>query len=148
VGAAAMFVAGEIDCREGLVAAVDKGRHPDLDAAVAAAVDLYLAAVQAAARRRRLRWALVHAVPPVRAETRATVRRFNAALGGAARACGGVVRFLDMEAALLTGGGGGLRGDLELDGTHLGPGYVTVLQACLDTHAAGDSTPPPDWSLL
>jgi hypothetical protein len=143
-GAAAVFVCGEIDCREGLQAAVDKGRHPDLAAAIAAAVDFYVAAVAAAGRRRRLRWALVHPVPPVRAETRGTVRRFNRALEAAVRACPPLV-FLDVEAQLLVPDGSGLRAGLELDGTHLGPGCAAVLEAALNLHAPGDPARPADW---
>ncbi len=143
-GAAALFVCGEIDCREGLRAAVDKGRHPDLAAAIAAAVDHYVAAVAAAARRRRLRWALVHPAPPVRAENRDTVRQFNRALAAAVRACPPLV-FLDLEAELLAPDGGGLRAGLELDGTHLGPACVAVLEAALNRHAPGDPPRPADW---
>jgi hypothetical protein len=69
---------GEIDCREGLLLAVDKCKYDSLEEGIQATVDIYIAVLRSLiARGMEL---FVHPVPPVLNETRHIVMPFNAAL--------------------------------------------------------------------
>ena len=75
---------------------------------------------------------LVHPVVPVIDETRPLVKQYNAILRAAVRELGhSRIRWLDgvFEGLLDAQGGGGLRAQFRLDGTHLHPSYVTELLA-------------------
>jgi hypothetical protein len=54
-GAHALFLFGEIDCREGILMAVEKGRYKDAEEGVAVTVDHYLHRLQALRRDAGLR---------------------------------------------------------------------------------------------
>ena len=141
-GAAVVACAGEIDCREGLLHAVARGRYDSLPAAAAATAALLVAELQRLAAQRRF-ILYVHPVPPVLDVTRPVVRLFNAALRDAVRATSAApaparLRWLELQAPLLadeqaggSGGGGGLRPEYALDGTHLSPRYVELLAMAL-----------------
>ncbi len=72
----------------------------------------------------------VHPVPPVLRETRGMVVQFNAALRWAVAAAP-PLDWLDCFGAMLSPGGDGLAEGLGLDGTHLSPAYVRLLEAAL-----------------
>eukprot|EP00727_Mastigamoeba_balamuthi_P014673 m51a1_g9831 hypothetical protein (439) ;mRNA; r:1924617-1928164 len=139
-GARVVVLFGEIDCREGLLVAVDKCRYDDVAAAIRAVVALYLRVLVRLADQRRFR-ILVHPAAPVLNETRAVVMAFNAELGRAlAELADARVRFLDLAPSLL-GGDGALRPDYALDGTHLAPCYVPrVLEPAVLALCAAPST--------
>lgn len=128
-GSRAVFAFGEIDCREGMLRAVEQARYDSLDEAVAASVAVYVAAVARAARRRRLSAVYVHPVPPVLDATRPVVTRFNLCLQAAVKSAPGM-RWLDFWPRLL-GDDGALRDEYTLDGTHLSPAYLDLLEAAL-----------------
>ena len=140
-GAAVVASVGEIDCREGLLHAVARGRYDSLPAAAAATAALLVAELQRLAAQRRFAM-YVHPVPPVLDVTRPVVLLFNAALRDAVRATASAatpgtacLRWLELQAALLDdgagGGNGGLRPEYALDGTHLSPRYVELLAMAL-----------------
>lgn len=135
-GAQLILVAGEIDCREGLPGAVQKGRHDSLEAAIAAAVAVYVGVLSGLAARGFE--VFVHPPPPVLDVTRHIVAPFCAALRSAVLAAaaarpgaGGRLHWLDLYEALLAPGGGALADGLTLDGTHLAPAYVAHLDDAL-----------------
>jgi hypothetical protein len=72
---------GEIDCREGLLLAVDKLKYSDMDEAMSVLADIYLEVLLGTVRRHDLR-IYVHPVPPVLKETRHIVTAFNDLMKG------------------------------------------------------------------
>ncbi|KAL6749527.1 hypothetical protein V8C86DRAFT_2844258, partial [Haematococcus lacustris] len=131
-GAQLVLVLGEIDCREGLLLAVQKCKYGTLDEAMTATIDIYIALLTDLIASREYE-IFVHPVPAVLNETRAVVRPFTAMLKqrveAAARAKPALSRlhYLDFADALLTPDGAKLDPALAFDGTHLSPSYVRHL---------------------
>ncbi|EOD38565.1 hypothetical protein EMIHUDRAFT_224320 [Emiliania huxleyi CCMP1516] len=121
-GADVVFAFGEIDCREGLLLAVERARYRDLAQAIDTVVDIYIRTLRRLAARRRFNIL----VPPVLPETRAVVKQFNAALRRAVERASPVLAWLDFFEQLLTPAGDALADGLALDGTHLNPQYVRL----------------------
>ncbi len=67
---------GEIDCREGLLLAVDKLKYGDIQEAMGVLADIYVEVLTRTVRERNLH-VFVHPVPPVLNETRHIVTPFN-----------------------------------------------------------------------
>jgi tetratricopeptide (TPR) repeat protein len=129
-GAAVIFAFGEIDCREGLLVAVERAKYADLAEGIATTVEVYVSTlVRLVARRGFV--AMVHPVPPVLNETRPVVKEFNAALAARVRR-EPTLRWLDFFDKLLTDDGERLADGLALDGTHMHPAYVNVLEEALE----------------
>ena len=151
-GAEVIFIFGEIDCREGLLVAVEKCRYKDVDAGIAATVDIYMrkmAEIQSASGMT----IFVHPVPPVLDVTRDVVRRFNVVCKERVEAAQNPsIRYLDFEDQLLgpdgecpaaphrtralsnqaAGRAGKLVEGYGYDGTHLHPDYLPILEAALE----------------
>ena len=128
-GAPVVFIFGEIDCREGLLVAVERMRYPDLEAGVAHTVKIYIGVLKALAASRKLT-VLVHPVPPVLNETRHIVKLFNAHLRDAVNREKSL-HMLDFFDQLLTSDGAALADGLRLDGTHMHPDYTRLMEAAL-----------------
>ena len=128
-GAPVVFLFGEIDCREGLLVAVERKRYPDLDAGIAFTVGIYMKVLKSLVATRRFD-VQVHPVPPVLNETRHIVNKFNAQLVAAVKK-EKALRMLDFFDNLLTPDGGALKEELKLDGTHMHPRYVELLDKAL-----------------
>lgn len=79
-GAQAIVTLGELDCRSGLLAAVHKGVHPSLHAAIQSLVQLYCTLLESLLAERQLAALYVCSVPPVMPETRCVVMAFNSNL--------------------------------------------------------------------
>ncbi|BBM97340.1 hypothetical protein MPTK1_1g04980 [Marchantia polymorpha subsp. ruderalis] len=99
---------GEIDCRDGIIGAVEKGKYQDIEEGVQATVDLYIDILQKLVTERRFEL-FVHPIPPVLNETRPLVQTFNRILEQrllfykkAHPAIGGRLHWLDFVADLLT----------------------------------------------
>lgn len=75
-----IFMFGEIDCREGLLLAVDKLKYKDVQEAMDVLADIYMEVLTQTANKRGLR-VFVHPVPPVLNETRHIVNPFNDLMG-------------------------------------------------------------------
>ena len=78
-GSPVIFCFGEIDCREGLLIAVERMRYPDLEAGVVHTVKIYISVLKGLATSRKFK-VLVHPIPPVlnvatRADRTRTVTR-------------------------------------------------------------------------
>jgi len=138
---AVVAVVGEIDCREGLLASVARGRYDSLEAAARATAALLVAELQRLARSRRFE-VYVHPVPAALDVTRPLVQLFNAALREAVLATAAAdkaaaapaaprLRWLELQPALLSDDGAALRPEYALDGTHLSPRYVELLAMAL-----------------
>jgi len=148
MGAQVIFNFGEIDCREGLLVAVEKGRYENVEQGVHIAVDVYIKALQEQQHHKNLR-VYVHPITPVLDVTRPTVKMFEACLreritiaNAAARKAAGVsaaassgpasaaktdLIYLDFFKELLTPDGAGFNMAFHLDSTHLKPTYVPAL---------------------
>ena len=72
---------GEIDCREGLLTAVEKCKYDSMEEGIATTVDIYLGVLRRLLKRGMELF--VHPVPPVLNETRHVVIPFNRALKAA-----------------------------------------------------------------
>jgi tetratricopeptide (TPR) repeat protein len=138
-GGTALLVLGEIDCREGLLVCIEKGRYASLEEGVAVVVKIFLDEVLALVRRKRLRRVLIHPVPPVLNATRHIVELFNPIYRRAVEQlpADANVAWLDVYDALVEPRQGPLpdcvsafqlRPQYNLDGTHLNPRYVELLK--------------------
>ena len=127
--AALLFCFGEIDCREGLLQATEKAKYPTIEAAIDACVTVYLKQMVAVAKEKGVRlgarlW--VQPVMPILDVTRAVVTLFNRRLRAAVEA-NGRVRWLDLEGELV-GSDGKFVKRYSLDGTHIHPQYVQLIE--------------------
>ena len=128
-GSSVVFCFGEIDCREGLLIAVERMRYDSLAAGVAFTISIYVKVLKALAKERKLK-VLVHPVPPVLNETRHIVKLFNSHLA-TALAREKSLTYLDFFDEMLSPDGNHLADGLALDGTHLHPSYVKILEKAL-----------------
>jgi len=129
-GADTIFAFGEIDCREGLLLAVERARYTDLNHAISTVISIYIEVLKKLVARRHFT-VLVHPVPPVLNETRDVVKQFNSHLEAAVSAAAPTLRWLDFFESMLAPAGDALAHGLELDGTHLHPDYVRLLESSL-----------------
>jgi hypothetical protein len=120
---------GEIDCREGLRVAVEKDRYVDLEGAVTAGVQTYVAALVRVQRQYGFA-VYVHPIVPVMDATRDTVKLYNRFLKLAVDT-EPLLTWLDFFAGFLTADGLALKPEYELDGTHLAPAYLPLMQQAL-----------------
>lgn len=68
-GAEIIFLFGEIDCREGLIASVDKCRYIDVEEGIQTAINIYMEVLLGLVEKRKFK-IFVHPVVPVLNETR------------------------------------------------------------------------------
>ncbi|KAF5830656.1 hypothetical protein DUNSADRAFT_14221 [Dunaliella salina] len=132
-GSQVVVLLGEIDCREGLLMAVQKCKYSSLREAIAAIVDLYVSILTDLMKHRKFK-IFVHPIPPVLNETRSLVKAFMQLLKCKVPAAssslgefengGGHLRYLDFFECLLSPDGSTLAQGLALDGTHLSPAYL------------------------
>jgi len=137
-GAPILLILGEIDCRDGVLKAVQKGRYSSVEAALSSLVELYVRLVQEVRARLPTSPIFVHPVPNVLPETRFLTIVFNRLLAepvarsGFAKANAKVLEFAsvfdkgdppaEMDALALSKLK--LLPELQLDGTHMSPNYV------------------------
>ena len=131
-GADVIFAFGEIDCREGLLLAVQRARYKDVQEGIETVVAIYVSALVELAKRRRFR-VIIHPVPPVLKETREVVKRFNATLKGRVEKEPSIhwLEFLDELLDVDEKGQETFVEALALDGTHMSPCYLKLLEQAL-----------------
>lgn len=135
VGSDVLVVLGEIDCREGLLICVEKGRYETLGQGIAVVVDIFVAALSDWVARKKLRRVLIHPVLPVLDPTRHIVETFNAVYRERVLRQSGVAwRWLSFYDALVEPRTSAdadcasvwqLKSTYQLDGTHMHPRYVS-----------------------
>ena len=132
--AALLFCFGEIDCREGLLQAVDKAKYTSLDAAIDTCCSVYLQQMAAVAREKGVAAGRVFVQPvmPILDVTRPVVLLFNRRLRAAVEADGRMT-WLAMEGELL-GPDGKFEKRYSLDGTHVHPQYVRLIEREMNKH--------------
>ena len=126
--AALVFCFGEIDCREGLLQAVDKAKYPSVEAAIDRCVDVYLEQALSVGRAKGVRAGrlFVQPVMPILDVTRGVVTLFNSRLRRRVEA-EKRLRWLGMECDLV-GADGKFEKRYSLDGTHVHPQYVQLIE--------------------
>jgi len=125
-----VFLFGEIDCREGIIRAVEHGNYPDLTAGCTAVVDIYIQVLLRLVDERHFT-IFVQPVAPVLNETRTFVTEFNKVLREQ------VLRhdelhWLEGVFSGLVKPDGNFDTEFELDGTHLNPSYLRLVEAALN----------------
>jgi hypothetical protein len=133
-GSDVIFIFGEIDCREGLVLAVEKDRYQDLEEGMKACISIWMEEAGKVCKEKGFR-AFIHPVIPVLNETRSIVVKYNRLFRKAVEERGeefGMV-WLDIFDSLVEINAGdisglGLKKGLALDGTHLHPRYLGAVE--------------------
>ena len=130
VGSPVIFNFGELDCREGLLVAVEKCKYDTLEDAALETVEIYVEVLRQLVEKHKFT-VFVHPVLPVLDETRSVVQLFNKILKSKVKHAQGLhwLRFLDH---LLTDNGQKLKSEYTLDGTHAHPKYVSLLERAVN----------------
>jgi len=127
-GSDVLFLFGEIDCREGLVICVEKCRYESIEEGASTTIDIYIQVLTKLARKRH--WNIfVHPIVPVLNETRHIVKVFNKVLKAKLEKVSSL-HYLDFFEKLLDENGA-LCKKFELDGTHMNPSYLNILNEAL-----------------
>ena len=151
-----MFLIGEIDCREGLLKAVEQGKHDSLDEAIRTNIREFLRVLKGIMQKKHIK-PYIHPALPVLDETRGVVLEYNRVYKEMVAEIPGV-KFLDFVPELLepmsvsvpsveelddkgevVGAASEalidpsfvLKAPYVLDGTHIHPRYIDVLMGCL-----------------
>ncbi|XP_077987691.1 uncharacterized protein LOC144442265 isoform X2 [Glandiceps talaboti] len=125
-----IFNMGEIDCREGILFAVEKCKYDNMEDGIAKVIDIYLKVMKKLKSLYNLR-IFVHPVNPVLDMTRTMVMRFNLALEEAVRSMPGL-SWLDFVGELVSHDRKDLDPQYYLDQTHLHPSYLTLLEQAIN----------------
>lgn len=132
-GSAVVFIFGEIDCREGILLAVEKLRYETVEEGMMNTISIFVKVAEAVARERGFQ-VFIHPVIPVLDETRSMVTAYNRVFRRVVNKSK-VLRWLDFFDDLLDETGKKLLPEFRLDGTHLAPGYLRLLERALsDTY--------------
>ena len=135
-----IFNFGEIDSREGLLVATEKGRYERIEDGINLAIDVYIKAMQEVQAKKQLQ-VFVHPITPTLDVTRPTVKLFNSALKERLKETAKLtppIKYLDFFERMLTPDGNGFNMLYHLDATHLKPTYAVDLMApALDAAISG-----------
>ena len=146
-GSDIMFVAGEIDCREGLLVALEKDQYSTLQEGMKKTIAHFAAVLPPLYKQRKMGNIYVHPVLPMLSETRALVVQYNryfeesmkqvskrqqAEKWGKNGGKGSSLKWLSFFPELFQAGAnledGDLTVGLRMDGTHISPSYLTLLE--------------------
>lgn len=123
-GSTVLLIIGEIDCREGIIDAVQKCRYDTLEEGVREVLAIYKRILARLQKERGLRL-LVHPAAPVLNETREIVHLFDNLLREELLPLqSDTLRFLDIADKLVNDSWTALHEKYALDGTHLRANYV------------------------
>lgn len=149
-GSDVVAIVGEIDCREGILVAVERDKYASVQEGMRNTLAIFGKVLAGLASTKRLRL-FVHPVLPMLPETRPLVLAYNTLYREAVRRlklsppCAWLDFFDDLFAPegegagqeQVGGGGGDLRAGLVMDGTHISPSYCSLVEAhinkCLQT---------------
>ncbi len=129
-GSTLIYLFGEIDCREGILPSVEKGRYPNAEAAMGLLLKVYMDRVKEAIRSKKLAHVYIHEVPPVLDFNRSTVMLFNRLLRESVlveKKKGLKISWLGFKDDLLLENGQ-INPLFDIDGTHLHPRYFETRQ--------------------
>mmetsp|Transcript_86982 Transcript_86982/g.130416 ORF Transcript_86982/g.130416 Transcript_86982/m.130416 type:complete len:837 (-) Transcript_86982:22-2532(-) len=130
-GSDAIFLFGEIDCREGILVAIEKCRYETVEEGIEHTIDIYMEKLKEVKKQKAIQ-IFVHPVIPVLDETRNMVKQFNEVLERRVNQTNDF-HWLDFFNSLLTEDGANLCPDFALDGTHMNPSYLKLLEASINS---------------
>ncbi|GAB9475284.1 hypothetical protein Gpo141_00012384 [Globisporangium polare] len=125
-----VFLFGEIDCREGILLAVEKCKYESIEEGMEVTIRIFMEALSEAVRKFEFE-ALIHPVVPVLNETRQLVIQYNQIFReyvSRSKICSWLNFFDD----LVHDSPEKLRPEFALDGTHLHPRYLSSLERALN----------------
>jgi len=125
-GSDVIFLLGEIDCREGLLLAVERDIYSNLQEGIEHTVKLFLSSLKKIIQRKKFRTVYIHPILPVLSETRPIVIAYNAVYEKAVKGMKDTtVKWLNFFDNLLSTDKTSLLEDYRMDGTHVNPIYVS-----------------------
>ncbi|KAK5575602.1 hypothetical protein RB653_006735 [Dictyostelium firmibasis] len=132
-GSEIVFQFGEIDCREGIIVSVERCRYKDIEEGMNITIDYYISALKDLVDKYKYK-IFIHPVVPVLNETRHIVKEFNKIFEKKIRACKEFV-WLDFFSNLLNPQDeNAFNTQYALDGTHMNPSYVPLIENCINNH--------------
>lgn len=160
-----VFLCGEIDCREGLLKALEQDFDAKLEDCMRRTITLYLNTLKELRTKKRFR-IFVHPVPPVLDETRRIVVMYNGLMAQMIRALNGEsllwhicssifiyfiivddkIVWMDFQHLLLEVAGPeelSLHPRYRHDGTHLSPAYLHLVEQALNELLGGAAAVAP-----
>ncbi|KAG2849324.1 hypothetical protein PC111_g38 [Phytophthora cactorum] len=124
-----IFLFGEIDCREGILDAVEKCKYETIKEGMEHTIGIFMEALSDVVEKYEFD-VYIHPVVPVLDETRSLVIQYNK-LFQKHVANSSSCKWLDFFNELVCEDPPKLRSELRLDGTHLHPSYLSKLEAAL-----------------
>ncbi|KAM9961394.1 hypothetical protein ACTFIR_004239 [Dictyostelium discoideum] len=132
-GSEIVFQFGEIDCREGIIISVERCRYKDVEEGMNVTIDYYISALKDLVDKYKYK-IFIHPVVPVLNETRHIVKEFNKIFEKKIKACKEFV-WLDFFPTLLNPQDeNSFNTQYALDGTHMNPSYVPLIESCINNH--------------
>ncbi|KAN0030379.1 hypothetical protein ACTA71_010144 [Dictyostelium dimigraforme] len=132
-GSEIVFQFGEIDCREGIIISVERCRYKDVEEGMNVTIDYYISALKDLVDKYKYK-IFIHPVVPVLNETRHIVKEFNKIFEKKIKACKEFV-WLDFFPTLLNlQDENAFNTQYALDGTHMNPSYVPLIENCINQH--------------
>ncbi|GAM29273.1 hypothetical protein SAMD00019534_124490 [Acytostelium subglobosum LB1] len=131
-GSEIVFQFGEIDCREGILVSVDKCRYNTIEEGIEVTIDIYIAALKVLIQKYNYK-AYIHPVVPVLDQTRTMVKAFNKIFKEKVMKVKELV-WLDFFDELLDSTGNGFNQEYAMDGTHMNPSYVRLVERTINDH--------------
>ncbi|GMH85357.1 hypothetical protein TL16_g10204 [Triparma laevis f. inornata] len=132
-GSEVIFIFGEIDCREGLILATEKDRYATHEEGMKTCIDIWMKEAGKVIEEKEFN-AWIHPVIPVLEETREIVINYNRIFKGKVEEEGGRMKWIDVFEKLLRlrgDGGLALKDEYKLDGTHMNPSYLKLVEDCM-----------------
>jgi len=126
--ATVIFIFGEIDCREGIIGAVEKCKYDSIEQGIKFTADIYLNAIKNLIKKKEIT-AMMHPVPPVLDVTRQFVTGFNEYLRNEIpKINNSKLIFMDFADDLLSTDKLRFNTEYNLDNTHMAPTYIKLLE--------------------
>ena len=125
-----IFLLGEIDCRDGIIVAVERGKYKDVEEGIVHTVGIFMNVIESLIKQKQFK-IYIHPIPPVLDPTRPIVVKYNEIYKREVdklKARGLSVKWLDFFNEFIDSGKSGLRDEYKLDGTHLHPKYLELIE--------------------
>lgn len=132
--ASVMFIIGEIDCREGILLAVERDKYSSVQEGMKSTVAIFMKVVTGLIKTKKLD-VFLHPVLPMLPETRSLVVAYNALYKDAAQKLALTtpsLKWLNFFEALFTPDTLDVRPDLPMDGTHISPVYCQLVEQAIN----------------
>ena len=128
-GAEVVMMIGEIDCREGIFTAIEKGYYESVEEGIKATVGVFISLLKELIQKKKFK-IYIHPILPVLNETREMVKLYNSIYKSEVDKMSDV-KWLDFFDDLLTPDRDKLKPEYQLDGTHISPKYISLLESAL-----------------